>query len=274
MSIPLYIWLLLFTIIPLLMILFYAFVRVDDGGMHITLSNIISVTQDKNYISSFLRSVYYAALSTVVCLLLGYPLAYIMTRLTAKFRNLVVILLMLPMWMNIIIRTYALMALIEENSILSGFFKFIGIKSGALIGTTTAIIIGMVYNFLPFLVLPIYTSLLKIDNGIIEAAQDLGGNAFTVFRKVMFPLTLPAVLSGITMVFVPSVTTFIIPQLLYNKNWTIGRLIEYKFLNENTAGATVSGDGSALSLLLMIIIIIVMSLVNKVDKDSETGGVI
>ncbi|HHT94162.1 MAG TPA: ABC transporter permease [Clostridiaceae bacterium] len=274
LSIPIHAWLLVFTIVPLVMIFFYAFVEVTDEGLKFTISNIVNVLSNERYQSAFYDSLYYAFISTVVCFILGYPLAYVMTKLSNGARDLLMILLMLPMWMNILIRTYALKALIDEQSILSGFFKFVGLENGTLTNTTTAIIIGMVYNFLPFLVLPIYTSLLKIDYSLIEAARDLGASGVVVFSKILLPLSLPGILSGITMVFVPSVTTFVIPQLLANKKWTVGSLIEYKFMHEAGAGAGVSSDGSALSFLLMIIVIAMMSIVNLVDKENDAGGVV
>ena len=240
LSIPIHAWLLVFTIVPLVMIFFYAFVEVTDEGLKFTISNIVNVLSNERYQSAFYDSLYYAFISTVVCFILGYPLAYVMTKLSNGARDLLMILLMLPMWMNILIRTYALKALIDEQSILSGFFKFVGLENGTLTNTTTAIIIGMVYNFLPFLVLPIYTSLLKIDYSLIEAARDLGASGVVVFSKILLPLSLPGIL-GITMVFVPSVTTFVIPQL-GEQEMDMGSLIEYKFMHEAGAGAGVSSD--------------------------------
>jgi spermidine/putrescine transport system permease protein len=175
-------------------------------------------------------------------------------------------LLLLPMWMHFIIRTYAMLSLIDEEGIIT---KLLG--GFMLKGTDSAIIIGMVYNFLPFLVLPIYTSMMKIDKNLIEAAQDLGGNSLHVFTGVVLPLTVPGIVSGITMVFVPCVTTFVIPQLMNNNVWTIGKLIEYKFIS-NASADGVDPDGGALSFILMILVFISMSIFNLIDKDDESAG--
>ncbi len=270
---PLYIWVILFTVLPLLLIVFYAFFEQKDGSVVFTLENFKMAITNVDYLKSMWISFRHAAVSTVFCLLLGYPLAYILSELSERIRNFMVLLFLLPMWMNFLIRTYAMRALIEKDGVLSGLFIFLGIKDGSLIGTEAAIVIGMVYNFLPFMVLPIYTSMMKMDYRLIEAAQDLGAGAFTVFRRVVLPLTVPGIISGITMVFMPAVTTFVIPQMLNNKVMTIGSLIEYKFKQEVSATA-VSGVGAALSMILMILVIISMTLVNKFDKEGQGGGFI
>jgi spermidine/putrescine transport system permease protein len=268
---PLYIWVILFTVLPLLLIVFYAFFEQQDGSMVFTLENFKAAITNVDYLRSMGISFRHAAVSTALCLLLGYPLAYILSELTERIRNFMVVLFLLPMWMNFIIRTYAMRAFIEKDGILSGLFTLIGIKDGTLIGTDAAIVIGMLYNFLPFMVLPIYTSLMKMDYRLIEAAQDLGAGAFTVFRRVVLPLTMPGIISGITMVFMPAVTTFVIPQMLNNRVMTVGSLIEYKFKQEVSATA-VSGVGAALSMILMVLVIISMTLVNKFDKEGQGGG--
>lgn len=270
-NIPLYIWLILFTVVPLLMIFFYAVFEITPEGLHFTTRHLTDVLTNVDYINATLRSIHYAVISTVVCLLIGYPLAYVLSKLPERRRNFMSVLLLLPMWMNFLIRTYALMSLIDEDGILTEVFRTLGFGSGMLKGTDAAIIIGMVYNFLPFLILPIYTSMMKIDHRLVEAAQDLGGNNLVVFRKVIFPLTVPGMISGITMVFVPCVTSFIIPQLLNNNAWTIGKLIEYKFVSGADAEA-VSPDGSALSFFLMLLVFLCMSIFNRIDKDNEEGG--
>ncbi len=270
-GIPLYVWLILFTVVPLLMIFFYAVFEVSPDGITFTTKHLTGVLTNTHYINTTLRSIHYAVISTVVCLLIGYPLAYILAKLPERKRNFLSVLLLLPMWMNFLIRTYALKSLIDEDGILTQLFSALGFGSGMLKGTDAAIIIGMVYNFLPFLILPIYTSMMKIDNRLVEAAQDLGGNALVVFRKVIFPLTVPGMVSGITMVFVPCVTSFIIPQLLHNNAWTIGKLIEFKFVSA-AAEDSVSPDGAALSFFLMILVFLCMSIFNLIDKDNEEGG--
>lgn len=270
---PLYIWVIMFTVLPLLMIFFYAFYDGDTGEMSFTLEHFKAAITNVDYLKTMGISFRHAAVSTVVCLLVGYPVAYILTSVSERIRGFVVVLFLLPMWMNFLIRTYAMRALIEKDGILSGFFTLIGISDGTLIGTDAAIVIGMVYNFLPFMILPIYNSLNKLDYRLVEAAQDLGANGVTVFRKVILPLSVPGIVSGITMVFMPAVTTFVIPQMLNNKVMTIGSLIEYKFKQEVSASA-VSGTGAALSMVLMVLVIISMTIVNKFDKEGEGGGLI
>lgn len=265
-NIPLYVWILMFTIVPLLMILVYAVFEFRPDGVHFTLVHLKNAVTDPLYIQSLLRALNYAFISTLICLALGYPLAYVLSRMNERARSFLSVLLLLPMWMNFIIRTYAMLSLIDEEGIIT---KLMG--GYMLKGTDAAIIIGMVYNFLPFLVLPIYTSMMKIDKNLIEAAQDLGGNSFHVFKGVIFPLSVPGVVSGITMVFVPCVTTFVIPQLMNNNVWTIGKLIEYKFISGASAEG-VDPDGGALSFILMILVFISMSIFNLIDKDDESAG--
>lgn len=268
-AVPLYVWVILFTVIPLFMIVFYAFFKVQDGGGYeFTMEFIQKSVTNGDYIHSFLISVKYAAVSTVVCLIVGYPVAYFLNQISERIRDFIMVLFLLPMWMNFIIRTYAMRSLMEKNGLLGFLWDFLGIKGGTLIGTEAAIIIGMVYNFLPFMILPIYTSLTKMDKGLIEAAQDLGANKIKVFTKVLLPLTMPGIVSGITMVFMPSVTTFVIPQMLNNKVMTIGSIIEYKFKQEASSTA-VSGVGAALSMVLMIIVIISMTFVNRFSDAEE-----
>ena len=268
-AVPLYVWVILFTVIPLFMIVFYAFFKVQDGGGYeFTMEFIQKSVTNGDYIHSFLISVKYAAVSTVVCLIVGYPVAYFLNQISERIRDFIMVLFLLPMWMNFIIRTYAMRSLMEKNRLLGFLWDFLGIKGGSLIGTEAAIIIGMVYNFLPFMILPIYTSLTKMDRGLIEAAQDLGANKIKVFTKVLLPLTMPGIVSGITMVFMPSVTTFVIPQMLNNKVMTIGSIIEYKFKQEASSTA-VSGVGAALSMVLMIIVIISMTFVNRFSDAEE-----
>ena len=263
-ALPLYVWVLLFTVIPLFMIVFYAFFRAKDGGGYeFTLEFIKNAVTNGDYIHSFLISVEYAAISTAVCLIVGYPVAYFLNQINERYRDFIMVLFLLPMWMNFIIRTYAMRSFMEKNGLLSFLWDFLGIKGGTLIGTDAAIIIGMVYNFLPFMILPIYTSLTKMDKGLIEAARKI-----KVFTKVLLPLTIPGIVSGITMVFMPSVTTFVIPQMLNNKVMTIGSIIEYKFKHEASSTA-VSGVGAALSMVLMIIVIISMTFVNRFSDAEE-----
>ena len=230
---PYGVWMAVFIIAPILLVVLYAF-RSADGGF--TLSNFSCLP---GCLPIFARSFWLALLSTVMCLVLGYPMAYLMSRLSASKQSLCMMLIMLPMWINFLLRTYAWMSILENNGFINGFFRSIGLISFLqthfgytldyipLINTQGAIVLGMVYNFLPFMVLPIYTVLIKLDRKLIEAAQDLGAPTHLVFRRVIFPLSIPGVISGITMVFVPSVSTFVISQMLGSgKNLLVGDLID------------------------------------------------
>lgn len=263
---PLWAWMLAFTILPMLLVVYYAF---SDGAGGFTAAHLMESVTNGNYWQSIWVSFRHALLSTGVCLLVGYPVAYLLSRMK-KGGAFVLLLFMLPMWMNFLIRTYALKSILEKGSLLDSLLVALGLESGLLINSDFAVIVGMVYNFLPFLILPIYTSMCKIDERVIEASHDLGANAFTTFRRIYVPLTMPGIVSGITMVFVPSVTTFIIPQMLNNTYMTIGSLIEYKFKQE-VSFAGISGVGSALSLVLMVVVILIMMLVNTVDKEGDTA---
>lgn len=275
-NIPVYLWLIIFTIIPLLMVFFYAIFEVTpDSGIHFTLKYLNEAVTNSQYLNAMIRSLEYAFISTIVCLLIGYPLAFILTSMNEKYRNFVSVLFLLPMWMNFLIRTYALASLINEQGIITRFLKNLGMASDSITGTEAAIIIGMVYNFLPFMILPIYTSMLKIDNRIVEAARDLGANTVTVFKKIVLPLTVPGIISGITMVFVPCITSFVIPQLLNNKVWTIGSLIEFQINGNANSGGGVNNTAAAISFVLMIIVFICMSIFSKFDNDgAENGGML
>jgi len=263
---PLWVWMLAFTVIPMLLVVYYAF---SDGAGGFTAQNVLLAVKNANYWKSILLSFRHAVISTVVCLLLGYPAAYLLARMKQGGAFLL-LLFMLPMWMNFLIRTYALKSILEKGGFLDGLLVRLGMESGLLINSDFAVMVGMVYNFLPFLILPIYTSLCKLDYHLVEASHDLGANGFVTFRRIYLPLTMPGIVSGITMVFVPAVTTFIIPQMLNNTYMTIGSLIEYKFKQEVSLSG-ISGVGSALSLLLMVVVILIMMLVNAVDKEGDSA---
>lgn len=272
--IPVYLWLIIFTVVPLLMVFFYAIFEVqDDGGIRFTLDYLKDAVTNSQYIDSMLRSLEYAFISTLVCLFLGYPLAFILANMEERKRNFISVLFLLPMWMNFLIRTYALSSLINEQGIVTKLFQWLGVIESSITGTDTAIIIGMVYNFLPFMILPVYTSMLKIDNRIVEAARDLGADTITVFKKIILPLTVPGIISGITMVFVPCITTFVIPQLLNNKVWTVGSLIEFQINGNASSTGGVNNTAAAISFILMIIVFVCMSIFSKFDSDgAENGG--
>ena len=274
--VPVYLWLVIFTVVPLLMVFFYAVFEVHaDGSVHFTMTYLKEAVTNGQYLDAMLRSLEYALISTIICLIIGYPLAFILANMEERRRNFVAVLFLLPMWMNFLIRTYALASLINEQGIITKFFQKLGLISGSITGTEGAIIIGMVYNFLPFLILPVYTSILKVDRRVIEAARDLGANTLTVFRRILLPLTVPGIISGITMVFVLCITTFVIPQLLNNKVWTIGSLIEFQINGNANSSGGVNNMAAAISFILMIIVFICMSIFSRFDNDgAENGGLL
>ena len=247
---PYLIWMLIFTIVPLLMIVYYAFTN-SDGQL--TLETFKSIFYYKD---SFIKSLTLAGISTLICLIIAYPLSFIMSRASEAVQKIIVILLMLPMWMNFILRIYSWVLLLQNGGLIDKIFKFFGF-SGSLIGNSGAVILGMVYNFLPFMVLPIYTIMIKIDKSLIEAAQDLGSNKIHVFRRVLLPLSIPGVISGITMVFVPAASTFLVSKYLGGtEDMMIGDIIEKEFMTNRNVG-------SAMSLVLMIIILVSMIIMNR-----------
>ena len=271
MTAPFTIWMAIFIIIPIALVLFYAF---TDANGSFTFSNILSIWE---YRSTYIVSIELALVATIICLLLAYPLAYSISRMKARHQQTMVLLVMLPMWMNFLIRTYAWMTILEDtgliNTLVKGFLSLFGyeFEGFAMINTNGAIILGMVYNFLPYMILPIYTVLTKIDHSVIEAAKDLGANGLNVFTKVLLPQSVPGIISGVTMVFVPAVSTFIISKLLGGgMTYLIGDIIENYFLG-NT-GEVNYNVGAALSLVLMVLILISMGIMNRFDKDAETSG--
>ncbi|MCX7695225.1 MAG: ABC transporter permease [Caloramator sp.] len=261
---PYVFWMTIFVVLPLFLVLVYSLTFKNGLKAGITLSNFTRFFEPI-YLNVLLRSINLALISTIICLLLGYPIAYIISRTNIKHRNTLILLFLIPMWMNFLLRTYAWMTLLEKNGLINKLLTSLGLSPLNIMYTNGAVVLGMVYNFLPFMVLPIYTVLIKIDKSLIEAANDLGANKFKTFLKVTLPLSLPGVISGITMVFMPSVTTFVISRLLGGGQFTlIGNLIEQQFINV--------GDwnfGSAISIVMMLIILISMSIMNRFDKDKE-----
>lgn len=253
-AVPYYIWMILFTVVPLLLVVFFSFTS-KDGGF--TLSNMAEMA---NYLPTLWRSVWYAALTTIICLLLGFPAAYIISRLPESKQSTFIMLLMLPMWINFILRTYAWMTILDTNGFINRFFALLGLGPFKMLNTSAAVILGMIYNNLPFMILPLYSVMTKIDKSVIEAAEDLGCSKSSVIKRVIIPLSVPGISSGITMVFVPSVSTFIISRLLSGSTiGLIGDLIESEFLG------TVYNPyvGSALSLILMLIVLVIMGIFNQ-----------
>ncbi len=256
-------WSVIFIVVPLFIVAYYAFT--DKNGAF-TLANIVQL---KDYKDTFWISIVYSLVATVIALLISYPFAYFLSRQSEKSRRLQMMLVMLPMWMNLLIRTYSWMNILENNGIIKNLLESVGLGKIEMIGTPGAVIFGMVYNYLPYMILPIYTVMSKIEPSLLEAAEDLGCNGFNKLRRVIMPLSLPGVVSGITMVFVPSVSTFYISQKLGNgKIMLVGDVIERQMQTSYNYNL-----GASISLVLMIMIIISMAVMNKFS-DSEGGMVI
>lgn len=265
-------WGILFIVFPLTLILLYSLnANKDIVNFSFTINNY-SKFFELLYLKILFVSLGVAAISTLMCLLIGYPIAYIISQFNEKIRNNLIMVFIIPMWMNFLLRTYAWLTLLGRNGLINKALGLIGLGPFNLMYNMKAVAIGMVYNFLPFMVLPIYTVLLKIDKRLIEAAKDLGCNSFMVFLKVIFPLSLPGIYTGITMVFIPAISTFVIPNLLGGNNfYLIGNLIEKQF--------TFTGDwgfGSAISIVLIVIMIIFMVLPGllKKNKNKESKGAV
>ena len=284
---PYVIWMALFTVIPILMMVVYAFTQeivVDaetgEKAVRFTLNNF---AQMGAYTVVFLRSFKLALVSTAVCLLIGYPVAYLMAKEGPQFQKIAMALIMLPMWMNFLLRTYAWMSILENTGLLNRLFKAIGLidlvnhimgtnlQFFPMINTQGAVVLGMVYNYLPFMILPIYSVIVKLDNSLLEAAQDLGAGSSRVFRKIILPLSRPGVLSGITMVFVPAVSTFAISRLLGGNNlMLLGNLIEMQFVGT----AYNPHLGSAISLVMMVVVVICMAVMNRFGEGEEQAVIL
>ncbi len=265
-------WMALFVVAPIVMVVIYAFTTAAGG---FTLENFSSMG---TYASVFTRSFWLAILATLICLLIGYPAAYLISREGPRFQRAAMMLVMLPMWMNFLLRTYSWMSVLENNGLINrlfaaiGLFKLInGVTGGEMeyfhmINTQGAVVLGMVYNYLPFMILPIYSVIEKMDGSLLEAARDLGASSARVFSKVILPLSLPGVLSGVTMVFVPSVSTFAISRLLGGgTQMMLGDLIEQQFLG----GAYSPHLGAAIALVMMVIVVVCMVVMNHFGEGEE-----
>ena len=265
-------WMALFVVAPIIMVVIYAFSSAEGG---VTLENFASMG---TYASVFTRSFWLAIVATLICLLIGYPAAYFISREGPRFQRVAMMLIMLPMWMNFLLRTYSWMSILENNGLLNRFFSAIGLftllnrlfgmelEYFPMINTPGAVVLGMVYNYLPFMILPIYSVIEKMDGSLLEAARDLGAGSARVFRKVILPLSLPGVLSGVTMVFVPSVSTFAISRLLGGgTQMMLGDLIEQQFLG----GAYNPQLGAAISLVMMVIVVVCMVVMNRFGEGEE-----
>ena len=250
----------IFVAAPIAIVFFYAFTTADGVP---TLANFREMGR---FFAVFTRSFSLAFIATVICIVIGYPIAYILSREGERWQRIMIMLIMLPMWMNFLLRTYAWMSILENTGILNRFLSLIGLPQLQIINTPAAVVIGMIYNFLPFMILPIYSVIVKIDRSLFEAAQDLGASASSVFRRIIIPLSLPGVLSGIMMVFVPAVSTFVISQLLGGGMvMMLGDLIEMQFL-----GTAYNPQlGSAVALVMMLIVIVLMYIMNHFGEGEE-----
>lgn len=259
---PYAVWMALFILIPMVLVVYFAFTA-KNGAF--SLNNFIELFHS-DYLSVFLRSFQLALLSTLICLVLGFPFAYILSKQPRHQQSIFMMLIMLPMWMNFLLRTYAWLTLLENNGLINKALSFLGLPALSIINTPYAVLLGMVYNYLPFMILPIYTVLVKLDQRLIEAAQDLGASSPYVFRKVVLPLSLPGVISGITMVFVPSVSTFVISKMLGGGTYALlGDLIDMQFM-----GAAYNPHlGAAISLIMMVVIFICMGVMSFFDDGEK-----
>ncbi len=261
---PYLVWSAIFIIVPLLIMVYFAF---TDANGTFTLANI---SQIGKYKKAFGISILYAAIATLVTLLLAYPMAYFMTKLKISSQRMLFMIVMIPMWMNFLIRTYSWITILANTGLINNFLQKLGIGPLKLINTPGAVILGMVYDFIPYMILPIYSVMSKLDKSLLEAAEDLGSDAWGKFRRVIFPLSRPGVISGITMVFVPSVSTFYISQKLGgNKTMLIGDTIEYFF----NLGPQYYNVASAISLVLMLMILVCLFIMNRF-ADDDGGGVL
>lgn len=258
---PYVVWSLIFIVAPIVIILVLSFLKTTNGQTVFSLDNYKKIL-NPIYLNIFLHSIILAFISTVLCLILGYPVAYIISKYNFKKRNILILLFILPMWMNFLIKTYAWMAILNTNGILNNILGIFGISPVKFLYTEGAVLLGMVYNFLPFMVIPIYTVLIKLDQTLIDASYDLGATKLQTFKKVILPLSLPGVISGITMVFMPAVSTFVISRLLGGSKYLlVGNLIEQEI--------TAVGDwnlGSSLAIFMMILILISMAFMTKYEK--------
>ncbi|MBW5398329.1 ABC transporter permease [Brachyspira pilosicoli] len=264
-AIPYLIWTLVFILVPLVLVIYFAFTN-QRGDF--TIKNFADVS---TFAPVIMRSVMLAFVSTLVCLILAYPLSYYISRQNKTVQHALIMLVMLPMWMNFLLRTYAWMTILEQNGLINKALIFFGLSPVKLINTQWAVLIGMIYNYLPFMILPLYSVMTKIHKSLIEASQDLGANSFNVFTKVVFPLSLPGMASGVTMVFVAAVSTFVISRMLGGgSNILIGDLIEMQFL-----GMSYNPNlGSAISLVLIVISLCAIMLMQQIDDDDDVEGML
>lgn len=257
---PYLVWMVVFILVPLIMVAGFAFTT-DGGGF--TLDNISDVGQ---YANIFVRSIWLALIATAICLVMAYPVSFMLSRMEKHRQGTMLMIVMLPMWMNFLLRTYAWMTLLGNNGIINFLLGLIGLGPVKLINTQGAVVLGMVYNYLPFMILPLYSVMVKIDKSLIESASDLGCNPVSILFRVVVPLSVPGIMSGVTMVFVPAISTFIISRMLGGgSNLLIGDLIEMQFLGN----AYNPHLGAGISLVLMVIILVIMTIMNQFNPDDQ-----
>lgn len=264
---PYVVWSILFIIVPLFIVLYFSFTEMVGFDYVFSLKQYRRLLNPQ-YGKILIRSLKLAFTSTLLCLVIGYPVAYIISKMKSSKRGLLIMLFIVPMWMNFLLRTYAWLPILGKNGLVNNILGNFGLGPYELLYNEGTVLLGMVYNFLPFMILPIYTILDKMDADVIAAAEDLGANRFHIFYKIIFPLSLPGVMSGITMVFMPAVSTFIISNLLGGGNQKlIGNLIEQQFTSSSNWNF-----GSAISIIMMIVILISMSIMNKFSDSDKEGG--
>lgn len=257
---PYIVWMVVFVAVPLAIVVYFAFTTRDSA---FTLENITGLGA---YTTVFARGIVQAVIATVICLVIAFPIGFMLSRMAPAHQKMMQMLIMLPMWMNFLLRTYAWMTLLENNGLINRFLGLFGIGPLHMINTSGAVVLGMVYNYLPYMILPLYTIMVKIDQSVIEAAQDLGANQFHILTRVLVPLAMPGITTGITMVFVPSISTFIISRMLGGgSNLLPGDLIEMQFLG-NSYNYNL---GSAMSLVLMVIVLLCMSFTTADTEEME-----
>lgn len=266
---PYLVWAVIFIVVPLVLVAYYGLTVPDaDGGTVFSLENFAKFFSSPIFLAAFWRSIWTAALATAVCLLIGYPVAYYLSGTLFRNKSLLLLLLVIPMWMNLLLRTYAWLILLDNGGLVNTLLNLLGFNNIEFLYHEYSIVFGMVYNFLPFMILPIHSVLVKMDNSLIEAAQDLGADKTKVFFKITFPMSLPGVISGITMVFMPAVTTFAISDILSGRTIQLmGNLIEDQFLRSDNWNF-----GSTMSIILMALILLSMLVSSRYEKENQGGG--
>lgn len=269
LAIPYIVWAVLMLILPMALIAFYSFIEPGNSifSFSLTLDHYVKFFTDPDFLLILWRSIVIAIKTTIICLLLGYPIGYIIAQSKTRTQNILVLCITLPTWINALVRTYAWIGLLSEDGLISQVLNFIGLKNAGLLYTEAAVLLGMVYNFLPFMILQINTALCKMDHSLLEASADLGATPFQTFKRVTFPLSLPGVINGITLVFLPAISSFFIPKLLGGGQYfLIGNMIENQFI---TVGEW--NFGSAISMIMAIIMMLMMMAVRKVENHNRGG---